>query len=703
MIRKKGQFVRIDTPHTTLVLDPERGEAVYYGEKLGAACEFAAFAGAGRRIFTVFGRAGGTEHSVALYNADGGTTADFRLSRSRILAEKPALPDLPSSYGEGKTLELRYTDAPTKVALLLYFTAFEDSDVIAVSAQLCNGSKKPVRLRRLMSLQIDLPGAGYRVHTFEGGWARERHEEVRRLDSGVFVNQWTTGYSSHARNPFVVAEGDRGLFGFNLVYSGNHKEVFECDGILSTRVLIGMNDFLFDWELLPGESFAAPEAVMCYAPDEDALRSRMQAFVSEHIVRGKWKKRERPVLINNWEGTYFDFTEEKLLDLCAAAKEAGMELFVLDDGWFGKRDSDTCSLGDWQDNPKKTGGGLDSLAAKIREQGLAFGIWMEPEMISEDSDLYRAHPNYAMKIPGRVPERQRNQLMLNLADERVQNFIVRSVSDVLTRSGAAYLKWDFNRSMSDCFGKGVAAGEYFHRYMLGYYRVVAKLVKKFPNVLFEGCAGGGGRFDLGILCYFPQIWTSDDTDARMRVDIQRGTSYAYPQSTMGAHVSACPNHQTFDDNPLSARFHVACGGVLGYELDLTKLSAEERAQIIEQVSFYKENRKLLQFGEQHRISGSPAVEGFITVAKDASAAIAVVNILQVVPSQPDLFVRFAGLNPSAVYEVTQVGTDERFTAGGDLLMKGCLPLRSLWLEKRDKSCSGGIISRVYLIKKCKAR
>ena len=239
--------------------------------------------------------------------------------------------------------------------------------------------------------------------------------------------------------------------------------------------------------------------------------------------------------------------------------------------------------------------------------------------------------------------------------------------------------------------------------MLGYYRVVAKLVKKFPNVLFEGCAGGGGRFDLGILCYFPQIWTSDDTDARMRVDIQRGTSYAYPQSTMGAHVSACPNHQTFDDNPLSARFHVACGGVLGYELDLTKLSAEERAQIKEQVSFYKENRKLLQFGEQHRISGSPAVEGFITVAKDASAAIAVVNILQVVPSQPDLFVRFAGLNPSAVYEVTQVGTDERFTAGGDLLMNGCLPLRSLWLEKRDKSCSGGITSRMYLIKKCKAR
>ena len=704
MIRKRGQFFRMDTPNTTLVIDAERAETVYYGERLSGACEFSAYTGSGRRLFSVFGRSGGSEYSVAFFHSDGGFTADFSFARAKVSDAKPVLPDLPSSYGEGKTLELRYTD-PAKLALHLFFTVFEDSDVIAVSAQLHNAGKKPVRLQRLMSLQLELPGAGYRIHTFDGAWGRERHETVHTLQNGTFVNQVSEGYSSHMHNPFVVAEGPCGLFGFNLVYSGNHKEAFECVGGV-TRALIGINDAFFDWEIAPGESFFAPESVVCFAPDEDALRLRMHAFVSEHIVRGRWKKRERPVLFNNWEGTYFDFDEQKILAIAAAAKEAGAELFVLDDGWFGKRDSDTCSLGDWQDNAAKTGG-LAQLGEKIRAMGMGFGIWMEPEMINEDSDLYRAHPGYAMKVPGRTPVRQRHQLMLNLADERVQNFVVRAVSDVLTRSGATYLKWDFNRYMSDCYGKGVPAGEYFHRYMLGFYRVAAKLAKRFPGVLFEGCASGGGRFDLGILCYFPQIWASDDTDARMRTDIQRGTSYAYPQSSIGAHVSACPNHQTGDDNTLAARFNVACGGVLGYELDPTKLSEEERAAIARQVAFYKEHRKTLQFGSQYRLCGE-GVEGYIAVSKDEASAVAVVNALNVLPGQPDLFVRFKGLNPSCVYEVTRVDPSaaadgETFSAGGDLLMHGCLPLHGLWEEKLAQHCSGGIVSRMYLFKKTKQR
>ena len=343
MIRKKGQIIRLDTPNTTLVIGADSAEYLYYGKRIrgaGAEC----FGGAGRRIFSQYGRNSFNDYaesSVLLFNADGGFSTDFTFSRSRVLTEKPELPSLPSSYGEGKTLELKYVDAPTRIALYLYYTVFDDSDVIAVSAKLVNASRREIRVRRLMSLQLDLAGTDYNAVTFEGAWARERHKTVRPVSGGVFVNDSKAGASSHMHNPFVMAENERGVYAFNLVYSGNHKEIFEADNTCITRVLVGINDFMFDWALAPGEEFVAPEAVMCFAPDEDEMSLRMHAFVSEHIVRGKWKKKERPVLVNNWEGTYFDFNEEKLLAIATAAKEIGAELFVLDDGWFGKRDSDT--------------------------------------------------------------------------------------------------------------------------------------------------------------------------------------------------------------------------------------------------------------------------------------------------------------------------------------------------------------------------
>ena len=702
MIRKKGQIIRLDTPNTTLVIGADSAEYLYYGKKIqGTGAEF--YGGAGRRVFSQYGRNANneyTESSVLLFNADGGFSTDFTFSRSRVLTEKPELPSLPSSYGEGKTLELKYVDAPTRVALYLYYTVFDDSDVIAVSAKLVNASRREIRVRRLMSLQLDLAGTDYNAVTFEGTWGRERHKTVRPVPGGVFVNDSKAGSSSHMHNPFVMAENERGVYAFNLVYSGNHKEIFEADNTCITRVLVGINDFMFDWALAPGEEFVAPEAVMCFAPDEDEMSLRMHAFVSEHIVRGKWKKKERPVLVNNWEGTYFDFNEEKLLAIATAAKEIGAELFVLDDGWFGKRDSDTCSLGDWYDNEEKTGGGLAQLAEKIRALGLSFGIWVEPEMISEDSDLYRAHPNYAMKVPGRTPCRWRNQLVLNMADEKVQNYVIRAISDVISRSGADYVKWDFNRNFTDCYGKGIAGGEYFHRYMLGYYRVVSKIMKKFPFVLFEGCAGGGGRFDLGNFCFFPQYWTSDDTDARERVAIQCGTSYGYPQTVMGAHVSACPNHQTGNSNPLRTRFNVACGGVLGYELDPTKFTPAEKEEVKAQIAFYKENRKLLQFGDHYRLS-SPGVEGFMTVSKDKASAIAVVNVMENLPFAPFHTVRFKGLNPSAVYEVSAVGKEESFTAGGDLLTGGDFPLKQTYDFAEVSANSGCMASRMYVFRKVK--
>lgn len=699
MIKRKGQTVRLDTANTTLVIRADTAEYLYYGKRLGSGSEFGGYTGSGKKLFSSPGKDDYTEYSLIFDNSDGGFAADFVFSKLKILTEKPEIPGLPSSYGEGKTLELKYVDV-TRVALYLYFTVFEDSDVIAVSARLYNGAKKELRLRRFMSLQMDLPGTEYSAVTFEGGWANERNKVSREVDSGIFVNDSKRGMSSHARNPFIMVGGKRGVYAFNLVYSGNHKETVEADGTGKTRVLTGINDFMFDWLLPVGETFCTPEAVMCFAPDEDSLSRRFHFFVSEHIVRGKWKKRERPVLVNNWEGTYFDFNEEKLLAIAEAAKEAGAELFVLDDGWFGKRNSDTCSLGDWYDNVEKTGGGLAPLSAKIHALGLSFGIWVEPEMISEDSDLYRAHSNFAMKVPGRTPARIRNQLMLNMADERVQNYVVRTISDVISRCGADYVKWDFNRSMTDCFGKGIFPGEYFHRYMLGYYRVVSKIVKKFPFVLFEGCAGGGGRFDLGNLCYFCQYWTSDDTDARMRIAIQAGSSYGYPHTVMGAHVSACPNHQTGNSNSLDARFNVACGGVLGYELDMTKFTPEEKQEVAEQIAFYKENRKLLQFGEQYRID-EKFVKGFITVSKDKGTAILVVNLMTFYPGMPVPTVRLKGLSESAMYEVTRRDGKGSFVAEGDLLMNGDLPLPDLFDFDTVRKNSGGLCSRMYLLKKRK--
>ena len=713
MIRKKGQIIRLDTPNTTLVIKADTAQYIYYGKKLVSAGGFDAevFSHRDYKIFSDWHGYDYAENSLLFDNADAGFTASFTFSKSRILDEKPEIEGLPTSYGEGKTLEVKYIDLPTKISLYLYYTVYDDSDVIAVSAKLVNGSKKEIKLRRFMSLQLDLQGVDYSFVTFEGEWARERQKISRKIESGTFVNESRKGMSSHANNPFVMAEKEGAVYGFNLLYSGNHKEVMNCTGGYRTRILTGMNDFMFEWPLAPGESFSTPEAVMCFATDADKMSSQMHEFVVEHIVRGKWKRKERPILVNNWEGTYFNFNEEKLLEIAAAAKKTGVELFVLDDGWFGKRDNDRCSLGDWTDNIEKTGGGLAQLADKIRALGLDFGIWVEPEMISEDSDLFRAHPNYAIRIPGRDPYRHRHQLCLNMADERVQNYVIRAISDVISRSKAAYVKWDYNRSVTDCYAKGIASGEFYHRYILGVYRVISKIMKKFPNVLFEGCAGGGGRFDLGMFCYFPQFWTSDDTDARMRIKIQSGTSYGYPQRVMGAHVSAVPNHQTLNSNPIETRFNVALGGILGYELDMSQMSEEDTAAVTSQISFYKQYRQLLQFGDFYRLGDAfgGKESGFMFVSKDKSLALASVFVTERFVNtydDRDYSIKFKGLNEAFVYEVSQrkqnnYDTDSCFTAGGDILMNGGVKLSGIFQDTQAQKNSGCVFSRVYIFNKVK--
>ena len=705
MIKKKGTVYRLETPATTLVLKADTAQILYYGKKLVSADWCEALRSSPCRLFSEYGQGDFNEQSVLLVNADGGFSTNFVYSKSKILAEKPVLENLPSSYGESKTLELKYVDA-TKVALYLYYTVFEDTDAIAVSAKIVNGAKKEIHIKKLASVQAELTGR-FEFITFDGAWARERSKNARAVCGGTFVNESRAGASSHAHNPFVMAKGEKGVFGFHLLYSGNHKEsMTEYDGV--TRVIAGINDFMFDWTLGAGEEFCAPEAAMCYAETEDALSRQMHAFAAEHVVRGKWKKRERPVLVNSWEGAYFDFNADSVVEMAKVSKDLGAELFVLDDGWFGRRNDDTSSLGDWSDNVEKLGCTLAELAERVRGCGLKFGIWIEPEMISEESELFRSRPAYAMRVPGRTPVRLRNQLALNMADEKVQNFVVRTVSDVISRCGASYVKWDYNRMLTDCFGKGVAAGEYFHRYMLGVYKVISKVVKRFPFVLFEGCAGGGARFDLGMMSYFPQVWTSDNTDARDRLQIQDGSSYGYPQSVMGAHVSASPNHQSGDSHPLETRFNVACGGLLGYELDVRKLSEKDKKTVAAQISFYKEHRKLLQFGNFYRLGDSFGGDygGFISVSPDRGAAIAVIAA-EKRTNVPPPRVAFKGLNPAYVYEVTARRQENyensiSFTAGGDVLVSGELFFPDFYDDASARENSGCMYTRMFLVKKQKS-
>lgn len=694
MIKKRDLIFELSTPASTFVLKADTAECVYYGRRLSLGGSIASICGSSRRIFSSPGGGDYSEYSIQLLNADGGFAADFKFVRAKITVEKREIPGLPFSYGEGRTLELKYMDASTRVALYLYYTVFSDSDVIAASARLVNGSRKPVRIRRLMSLQLDLAGCGFDVVTLGGMWGPERRRYPRSLGAGIFVNDSKSGCSQRAHNPFVMAVSPQGAYAFNFVYSGNHKELFECDGHVMTRILVGLNDFMFDWNLAPGEEFNTPEAVMCYADSEEECCARMRAFVASHIVRGKWKTRERPVCVNS-VGVKYPLTDvDALRGEAVKAAETGAELFVLDD--FTQADEDAP---DWYKRVEKDDGALASLAKEVRERGLMFGIRIEPEVIGEDNEFLRTHPNFAMKIPGRAPVRIRNRLMLNFADERVQNYAVRIASEAITRSGASFVRWDFNRTMTDCFGKGVPAGEYFHRYMLGYYRVLSKLVKKFPSVLFEGCAEGGGRCDLGLLCFFPQIRVRDCTDARDRIELLDCVTHAYPSCTFCSSVSQVPDLYTGTTSSLDVRFLVACGSVLGYDIGLNLLSEEERKQIAAQIAFYRTARKLFQFGERYRLGEGKAI-GFMDVSADKGTAIAVIFLKKWSPGDLPTM-RFKGLNPAACYDVTARGREGAKRVAGDVLMYADCPLRDLFCFEENVRYSGGVQAKLYFFKKVK--
>ncbi len=576
------------------------------------------------------------EPFVDITYPDGSNTCDF-LYESYQIVKKQELEGLPSSYDENEeveTLIIILKDKNHPVELQLSYTSFYDTDVITRSSKLVNLGEESIQLERLLSAQLDLDEYGYTFTTFQGAWVRE----MERLDTvckgGIVVNDSKTGGSSNRHNPFVMlsAEGTTeeagDSYGCNLIYSGNHYEAVEVNGYETTHFLAGINPFGFSYNIGAGESFSSPEAVLTYSNQGfSGISRQMHQFVREHVVRGTWKKKERPILLNSWEAFYFDFNESKLLKLARAGKKVGIELFVLDDGWFGERNDDTSSLGDWYVNKKKLPNGLNGLSKKINALGMDFGIWVEPEMVNRKSMCYEEHPEYAIEIPGQDQSLGRNQLILDLTKVEVQDYIIEQMIAVFGSANISYVKWDMNRIVSDAFSTGLdnrSQGEFYHRYILGLYRVLDVLTKQFPEILFESCASGGNRFDLGMISYMPQVWASDNTDAICRAKIQTGYSYGYPMSTIGAHVSSCPNHQTLRTTLLETRFSVACFGLLGYECNLADLGNKELEAIKEQIAWYKQYRKTLQYGDYYRMkNGENRCYQWMVVDRDTSKAVGV--------------------------------------------------------------------------------
>lgn len=611
---------------------------------------------------------------VEFVTDSGSWTADFEYVGHTITpGSTETRCGLPTAYGGDMTLAVLLRDEAAGAELRLYYTTYPAEDVITRRAELvCTGAG--LSIRKLMSLSLDLAERDLKMTTFTGNWIREAHRRDAAVE-GTLVNESRTGFSSNRANPgFILSERAaderRGrVWGFNLVYSGNHMSCVSADPRGTVRVMSGISPDRFEWRLGTGESFETPEAVMCFSAEGLGGMSRaMHDFVNRHIVRGPWAGRGRPVLVNAWEGFMFDFDARRLLSVAKRAKAMGAELFVMDDGWFVGRNDDTGGLGDYEPDTKKLPEGVSGLAREVKKLGLGFGIWVEPEAVSPKSRLYAAHPDWAITEPGREPVYGRNELLLDLTRGEVRDYIVDSVTRLLDSAEISYVKWDMNRQMA-----GVG-GAYSHRYILGLYEVLHRVFDARPDILFESCSSGGNRFDLGMLCFSPQIWASDDTDPIERLDIQRGLSYLYPLSTMGAHVSASPHAQTLRHTPLGTRFAVSCFGCLGYELDLRELSPVEIREARRQIEFYKKHRMTLQYGRLYRFDLPDGREAFECVARDGAEAVTG-HFRRLVHAAPAFEKLPAdGLDAAALYEVESLPTLLRISDFGGLI-KHALPVK----------------------------
>lgn len=638
------------------------------------------------------------ESCIAVKTANGSRTVDLKFVDYDIVNGKPGISGLPASFAgeeEVQTLVVHMMDGGCGIDVDLIYSVFEDEDVITRSVSVKNAGDRDIRLTKVYSACIDMDDEDFEMLTLHGSWARERQIERRPIAYGKQSVSSLRGESSHQDHPFMAwmtkgtdqTTGD--VYGMHFVYSGNFIAQIEKSQFDSIRAVMGIHSEGFEWWLTPGETFTAPEVVLTYSHDGLGQMTRnLHDFYRCHMIRSRYLHQKRPVLINNWEATYFDFDTDKLLAIAKSAAEHGIEMLVMDDGWFGHRNDDATSLGDWFVNENKIKGGLKHLVDEVNKLGLKFGIWMEPEMISPDSELYRKHPDWAFAVPERTATLSRNQYVLDLSRKEVRDYVYECVHNVISSANIEYVKWDMNRQLTDIGSVEFTEdrqGELAHRYVLGVYELQERLVNDFPDLLLENCSGGGARFDPGMLYYSPQIWCSDDTDAIERLSIQEGTELIYPLSTMGAHVSDCPNHTVGRSTPFMTRAHVALAGTFGYELDITKISEEERAMIPEQVSMYHKYNDLVREGDYYRVASyreNGLYDCWMVVAKDKSEAL--VTYVQVLgrPNVHSRKIKLLGLDVTAGYRLD--GTEKVY--GGDLLMNAGMLIETM---------RGDYMSRLY--------
>ena len=646
---------------------------------------------------------------------NGSRTSEFEYTGYEVADGKERLKNMPSAFDDqgddSQTLTVTFKDELANLVLQLHYTVFEKEDVIVRSATFINRGQEAVTLDRALSLQLDLPDHDYDMLQFSGSWARERHLIRTPLRSGIQSIGSLRVASSHQQNPFFAlarphTDNHQGAaFGFNFIYSGNFIDSVEVDQFDTTRVLVGINPDDFGWKLANGESFQTPEAVMTYTSDGlNQMSQQLGAFYQDHLINQHFAHQDRPILINNWEATFMDFNEAKLMKIVEQADKLGIEMFVLDDGWFGHRDDDKSSLGDWFVDQKKFSNGISGFADRVHDKGMEFGLWFEPEMISVDSKLYEKHPDWMIATPGLQGTPARNQYVLDMTRQEVVDYLFEHMSAIIKQTKLDYIKWDMNRNITEMYGAKLPADqqlEFPHRYILGVYQLYARLTEAFPKVLFESCASGGGRFDLGMMYYAPQAWCSDDTDAIERIKIQDGTSYGYTQNMWGAHVSAVPNDQVGRLTSLDTRAAVAYFGDFGYELDITKMAADELATIKKQVAFYKQYRHLFQFGKFYRLdnpdTNNDNVYGWQVVNEDRSEAI--LARFQILNGANPAYIRvyFAGLDPEATYTVND--GQERIS-GAELMNAGYFVPRIMDRTKPEKDPSD-FSSRLFIAKKVK--
>ena len=627
----------------------------------------------------------GDYRSTALIveNADGSTACDLRYRSHHIFNGKYKIPGLPAVYAdetESQTLEIVMEDAVTGVEVTLQYGVLPDYDVITRSEKIVYRGERKICIRKAQSACLDFVQGKYDLLTFYGRHAMERTMQREPVTHGSHVIGSVRGTSSHQYNPMMILADENttdqygNCYAMSFVYSGNFKGETLKDQFGQTRALMGLQDEMFSYPLAEGETFYTPEVLLTFSGSGmNLLSQNLHRCIRQHICRGKYKESVRPVLVNSWEASYFDFDGDTLYELAKEAKHAGIDMLVLDDGWFGKRDDDNSGLGDWFVNEKKLGGTLGDLIKKINDLGVKFGIWVEPEMISEDSDLYREHPDWALTIPGRNPVHARNQLVLDFSRKEVVDHIFDQICKVLDQGNIEYVKWDMNRSLMDVFSRGTEdQGRVMYDYVLGLYDFLERIVTRYPNLLIEGCSGGGGRFDAGMMYYTPQIWCSDNTDALDRLQIQYGTSFGYPVSAVGSHVSAVPNHQTGRITSLHTRGVVAMAGTFGYELNLGKLSEEEKQEIRLQVEEYRKFAPLIQTGLYYRLS-DPAREEYAAwafVSEDQKEVLLNVVLQEIHGNMTVNYVKLQGLKCSAIYRDTETGK----SYNGAALMEAGIPM-----------------------------